>query len=88
MEKLNQKKLGLATGLASVVIYFSCSFVMAVLGKESLVKISNLLFHGMDFSKIIRMNITTAETLLGAVVSFIFWGLTGYFIAVVYNKFN
>ena len=59
---------------------------MTVLGKDSLVKLSNLLFHGMDFSNIIRMNIPIGETLLGAVASFVFWGIVGYVLAFIYNK--
>ena len=86
MEKLNQKKFAIASGLTSVVIYLGCFLIMTVLGKDSLVKLSNLLFHGMDFSNIIRMNIPIGETLLGAVASFIFWGIIGYVLAFIYNK--
>ena len=86
MEKLNQKKFAIASGLTSVVIYLGCFLIMTVLGKDSLVKLSNLLFHGMDFSNIIRMNIPIGETLLGAVASFIFWGIIGYVLALIYNK--
>lgn len=86
MEKLNQKKIAIASGLASVLVYLGCFLIMTLLGKDSLVKLSNLLFHGMDFSNIIRMKIPIGETLLGAVVSFIFWGIIGYVFAVIYNK--
>ena len=86
MEKLNQKKFAIASGLTSVVIYLGCFLIMTILGKDSLVKLSNLLFHGMDFSNIIRMNIPIGETLLGAVTSFIFWGIIGYVLALIYNK--
>lgn len=86
MEKLNKKKFAIASGLTSVVIYLGCFLVMAVLGKDSLVKLSNLLFHGMDFSDIIRMDIPIIETLLGAVVSFVFWGFIGYILSFIYNK--
>ena len=86
MEKLNQKKFAIASGLASVVVYLGCFLIMTILGKDSLVKLSNLLFHGMDFSNIIRMNIPIGETLLGAVASFVFWGIVGYVLAFIYNK--
>ena len=86
MEKLNQKKFAIASGLTSVVVYLGCFLIMTVLGKDSLVKLSNLLFHGMDFSNIIRMNIPIGETLLGTVTSFIFWGIIGYVLALIYNK--
>lgn len=86
MEKLSQKKFAIASGATSVVIYLGCFLIMSVMGKDSLVKLSNLLFHGMDFSNIIRMNIPISETLLGAFVSFIFWGFIGYLLAFFYNK--
>lgn len=76
----------IASGLTSVVIYLGCFLIMTILGKDSLVKLSNLLFHGMEFSNIIRMNIPIGETLLGAVTSFIFWGIIGYLLALIYNK--
>ena len=86
MEKLNKKKFAVASGLTSVVVYLGCFLIMTTIGKNSLVKLSNLLFHGMDFSNIIRMNIPIGETLLGAVTSFIFWGIIGYVLALIYNK--
>ena len=85
MGELNKKKFAVATGLVSVIVYLGCFFVMTILGKESLVKLSNLLFHGMDFTDIIRTEIPIVETLIGAVVSFIFWGLAGYLLALIYN---
>ena len=86
MEKLSQKKFAIASGLASVLVYLGCFLIMTMLGKDSLVKLSNLLFHGMDFSNIIRMNIPIGETLLGALASFVFWGIVGYVLAFIYNK--
>ena len=86
MEKLNQKKIALASGFTSVVIYLGWFLLMTVLGKESLVKLSNLLFHGMDFSNIIRMDIPIGESILGGAVSFIFWGFVAYILATIYNK--
>ena len=80
MDKLNQKKVAIASGIASVVVY------LAIMGKDSLVKLYNLLFHGMDFSSIMRMNVPIGETLIGAVFSFVFWGIIGYVFALVYNK--
>ena len=86
MDKLNKRKFAVATGLTSVVIYLGCFLTMMVLGKNSLVKLSNLLFHGMDFTNIIRTEIPFIETLLGAVVSFIFWAIAGYILALIHNK--
>ena len=86
MEKLNQRKYAIASGTTSVIIYLGCYLVMLLLGGNGIVKLSNYLFHGMDFSNIIRMNIPIGETLLGAFISFLFWGLIGYLVATIYNK--
>jgi hypothetical protein len=86
MEKLNQKKFAIASGLTSVLVYLVCFSIMTVLGKDSLIKLSNLLFHGIDFNNIIRMNIPIGETLLGATISFVFWGVVGYILAFIFNK--
>jgi hypothetical protein len=88
MKNLQQNKFAIASGVASVVVYLGCFLVMQLLGKESLVKLSNLLFHGMDFSTIIRTDISLGETLLGAFASFVFWGGIGYILAFVYNFFT
>jgi hypothetical protein len=78
MEKLNQKKVTIATGLTSVAIYLGCFLLMLIAGKEGLVKISNLLFHSMDFTNIIRTEMPLLETLFGAIISSIFgaWRFT------------
>lgn len=86
MDTLKPTKFAIATGLTSVVIYLGCNFIMSILGKESLVKLANLLFHGMDFTTIVRLQVPILETLIGTVVSFIFWGVIGYILAFIYNK--
>lgn len=88
MKQLNAKRFGFASGLTSVTIYIACFLVMLILGKDGLVKLSNLLFHGMDFTGIIRLDIPIVETLLGLVLSFLFWGVTGYLLALSYNRIN
>lgn len=86
MKQLNAKQFGIASGLTSVVIYLGCFLIMTILGKGSLIKLSNMLFHGMDFTNIIRMDVPFIETLLGAILSFLFWGLSGFFLAFTYNR--
>ena len=88
MEKLNQRKFAIASGVTSVIIYLGCYLTMLVMGKNGIVKLSNFLFHGMDFTNIIRMDIPIGETLLGAIISFLFWGLIGYLIATIYIRIN
>ena len=59
---------------------------MVILGEKSLIKLSNFIFHGMDFTTIIRTEIPLWETFVGVIISFIFWALIGYLIAFIYNK--
>jgi len=86
MEKINVKKIGIASGITGMIFYLGCVLIMSLLGKEVFVKIANLLFHGTDFTSIARMNIPVFESILGLFVSFIFWGAIGYIIATIYNK--
>lgn len=86
MEKLNQKKFGIAFGLTSIVLYFGCVLIMSILGTDVLIKLSNLLFHGMDFTNIIRADIPILDTLLGALLTFALWSGLGCLFAIIYNK--
>ncbi|NND77019.1 MAG: hypothetical protein HKN39_02405 [Flavobacteriales bacterium] len=86
MEYLNAKKFAIGAGLTSAIIYIGCYLTMAVLGEKALVKFANLLFHGVEFESILRPDIPVLETLIGIVVSFVFWGLVGFILANIYNK--
>ena len=86
MEKINLRKIGIASGTTGAILYLACVITMSVLGKEMLVKLANLLFHGINFTNIIRMNIPINESILGIFVSFLFWGFIGYLIGLIYNK--
>jgi len=86
MNKLNPTKFALAAGLSSVIAYISCVLLMALVGEEGVVRISNLLFHGMEFTGNIRMDIPLTDNLLGIVMSFVFWGIMGFIISSIYNK--
>ncbi len=83
--KVNTIKLGIASGVVSVLVYVGCAILMMIVGKDSLVSISNLLFHGMEFENIIRETVPLTETLLGLLVSFLFWGIVGYLVGILYN---
>lgn len=86
MTQINAKKFSLASGITGAIIYISCFLLMSILGKSTLIKLANTLFHGMDFSNILRMDIPIIETVIGIILSFIFWGITGYILGFVYNK--
>ena len=88
MGNINVKKFSLASGLAGAIVYLSCFILMSILPKEYLIKLANLIFHGIDFSEDIRMNIPILETLIGVIVSFILWGVIGYLLAFIYKKLS
>lgn len=86
MKQISIKKFALASGITGAIIYTSCFVLMSILPKETLIKLANLIFHGIDFSEDLRMNISISETLIGIVASFILWGIIGYLLAFIYNK--
>jgi hypothetical protein len=59
---------------------------MSILPESTLIKLANLLFHGIDFSQDLRMNIPFSETLTGVFASFIVWGSVGFIFGSLYNK--
>ena len=86
MNKLNANKFSLAVGISSIAVYVSCVILMSIVGEAGVVRVSNLLFHGMEFKDIIRTNIPFTDNLIGIAASFIVWGGIGFIIASVYNK--
>ena len=88
MQRTEVKKFALASGITGALVYISCIILMSVLPKETLIKLANLIFHGIDFSKVIRMDIPLRETLIGVVASFFLWGVIGYLLAFIYKKLN
>ncbi len=88
MPRTEVKNFALASGITGAIVYISCIIFMSVLPKETLIKLANLIFHGIDFSKIIRMDIPVREILIGVVASFFLWGVIGYLLAFIYKKLN
>lgn len=52
MESLNKTKLAIAAGVTSGIFYLGCALIMLLTGKDGIVKVSNALFHGMDFQQL------------------------------------
>jgi len=77
--------MGLASGIISCVVYIVCYLLILIVGEQGLVLISNLLFHGIDFAEIIRMDISLVESVCGLVLSFLFWSMIGFSISKTYN---
>jgi len=86
MGQINVKKFALASGFTGAIIYTSCFLLMSILPKEILIKLANLIFHGIDFSQDLRMDIPILETVLGIVVSFVLWSIVGLLLGAIYNK--
>lgn len=84
-QKLNIKKIGIASGTAASIFYVGCALVMLISGKKGTIKFYNSLLHGIDTSRIIRMNVPILEALFGVLLTFILGGLFGVIIAYVYN---
>ncbi len=85
MQKLNVKKLGLATGLTGALLYLGCMILMITVGHDGTVKFFNNLLHGLDVSSVIRMDIPLWEAGIGLVETFILGWLIGACIALIYN---
>ncbi|REL39304.1 hypothetical protein DYD21_03325 [Rhodohalobacter sp. SW132] len=85
MKKLNIKKLGLAFGSTTAILYLGCVLLMIIVGQEGTVAFFNTLLHGFDTSAIIRMDIPWWEAVMGIVQIFILGWLTGALVAAIYN---
>lgn len=85
MNSINIKKFGLACGITGAISYVGCILLMATVGYKGTVGFFNSLFHGLDVSSIIRMNIPLWEAMIGIVEIFILSWLLGACIAAIYN---
>ncbi len=88
METINKTKLAVATGITGGFFYLGCVVVMLLTGKDGIVKVSNALFHGMDFSTIIRTDMSALESLIGLLGFMLLMGVLGYILALIYNRLN
>ena len=85
---MNTYKIGLSTGFTGFIIYLICFILMSILPKDSIISLANLIFHGIDFTSIIRMDIPFIETIMGLLLSFFVWGGIGFIFSTLYNKFQ
>lgn len=88
MNKINVKKLGLATGFTGALFYLGCMLLMLTVGHDGTVTFFNSLLHGLDVSGVIRMEIPWWEAMLGIVQTFVIGWLAGACIAAIYNLGN
>jgi len=85
MDTIKVRRLALAVGVTATIVYLGCALVMAVVGRDEIILFLNSLFHGLDVSALIRMNVSWWETLIGAVEVFILAWLIGAAVASIYN---
>ena len=84
---VNPKSLGLSIGLTFVLLHVGCIFIMYYLGHDGTVSFFNNMFHGMDFSTVVRMDVPFTEMLAGSIELFIAGTFIGFCIAGFYNLF-
>lgn len=85
MNHINIRKLGLAVGTTGVLLYIGCVLVMWTVGRDGTILFFNNLFHGLDTSSIIRMDVPPLEALIGIIQTFVIGWLVGACIAGIYN---
>ncbi|MBI2271267.1 MAG: hypothetical protein HYU69_13065 [Bacteroidetes bacterium] len=86
MNRINVRKFGLAFGVTGALLHLGCIILMATVGKEGTVLFFNSIIHGMDFSSVVRMDISFTEAFIGLIEIFIICWLIGACIAGVYNS--
>lgn len=82
---LDIKRFGLAWGITGALLYAGCAFIMMTAGKDSTVFFFNSIFHGVDFSPILRTDMPFWEMILGIFETFVLSWLVGATIASLYN---
>ncbi|MBN8718669.1 MAG: hypothetical protein J0H85_04435 [Sediminibacterium magnilacihabitans] len=85
MNSIHIKKFGFAFGITGMLLYLGCMIVMATVGREGTIQFFNNLFHGIDTSPVIRMEVSLTEAVMGLLEVFIISWLTGASIAAIYN---
>jgi len=83
--KLNIVRFGSACGLAAGTFYAGCAILMALAGRETLIAFFNGIFHGLDLTPILRMQVGLGESLLGLINTVILSWLFGALVAAIYN---
>lgn len=85
MNYINVKKFGFAVGTTAALLYLGCMLVMFTVGADGTARFFNSLLHGLDVSRIIRMNMPLWEAVIGIVEIFILGWLAGACVAAIYN---
>ncbi len=85
MNNINIRKFGLAVGATGALLYLGCILLMLTAGREGTILFFNNLFHGLDTTSIIRMNVPAIEAFFGIIQTFVLGWLIGASVAGIYN---
>lgn len=85
MNHIHVKKFGFAVGATSGLLYLGCALLMLVIGRDGTARFFGTLFHGLDVSGIIRMDMPAVDAVSGVIQSFILGWLIGASVAAIYN---
>ena len=85
MREISIKRFGFATGATFAIFYIGCVLLMMTAGRDGTIFFFNSLFHGIDVTTIIRMDVPIWEAFIGIVETFLLGWFLGAIIAAIYN---
>lgn len=85
MNTLSIKRMGMAIGATSTLLYVGCAFVMLTVPHEAALRFFNSILHGWDVEPIMRWDVPWWEAAIGSVEVFIIGWMVGAVIAMFYN---
>lgn len=83
--KIDPRKLGLSIGFTFFLLYIGCMLLLYFLGHDGTITYFNNMFHGIDTSSIVKMNVTPTEAFAGIIEIFILGTFIGICIGGFYN---
>ena len=87
--KLNPSKSALALGIALSILVLLCMVISFIGGKDFSLNMLNILFHHVDFKKIMIDSEFNIGRLLGGMLILFTGGIiVGYSTAIIYNALN
>ncbi|HZX44538.1 MAG TPA: DUF5676 family membrane protein [Candidatus Nanoarchaeia archaeon] len=82
---LEPKRFGLAVGSTLGLLYIICAAVILAIGREGVIFFANALFHGLDFSTLVKTSFSLPGFLIGLVSYIVLGWIMGAMIAYIYN---
>lgn len=85
MEKLNHNTVALSLGITASMLSAICWIVISILPMQTMIALSNNLFHGMDISSIATESKPFFSLIIGIIAWFLIGAMTGYIFSFIYN---